>query len=195
MEQFELRCRAVKYKTKLYLRERFLRSTWATVVSLIAERKKRNSYFLTKVHFRSCTFLLLLEVKVSLNQYFCQSISFSHTSIVNFPKIHNVNPLATLDGQTLRASLVPGCRSADGVCTAGTVVVSRLTMGEMEEVDVDHIAADKPSHKVRLMGAGEGEEEELGAGTRQGGERPHFRCLRANARIRLAPLKSSNEIK
>ncbi|XP_075888902.1 type II inositol 3,4-bisphosphate 4-phosphatase isoform X3 [Nelusetta ayraudi] len=42
-------------------------------------------------------------------------------------------------------------RSADGVCAAGTVVVSRLTMGEMEEVDVDHIAADKPSHKCPLV--------------------------------------------
>lgn len=41
------------------------------------------------------------------------------------------------------------CRSSDGVCTAGTVVVSRLKMGEMEEVDVDHITTDIPSHKVK----------------------------------------------
>lgn len=53
---------------------------------------------------------------------------------------------------TVKLSLVSPCRSADGVCTAGTVVVSRLKMGEMEEVDVDHIAADKPSHKVEGAG-------------------------------------------
>uniref|UniRef100_A0A8C4H4L4 phosphatidylinositol-3,4-bisphosphate 4-phosphatase n=1 Tax=Dicentrarchus labrax TaxID=13489 RepID=A0A8C4H4L4_DICLA len=43
-------------------------------------------------------------------------------------------------------------RSSDGVCTAGTVVVSRLKMGEMEEVDVDHITTDIPSHKVKQQG-------------------------------------------
>lgn len=40
-------------------------------------------------------------------------------------------------------------RSSDGVCAAGTVVVSRLKMGEMEEVDVDHITTDIPSQKVK----------------------------------------------
>uniref|UniRef100_A0A3P9JJM1 Inositol polyphosphate-4-phosphatase type II B n=1 Tax=Oryzias latipes TaxID=8090 RepID=A0A3P9JJM1_ORYLA len=38
-------------------------------------------------------------------------------------------------------------RSSDGVCTAGTVVVSRLKMGEMEGVEVDHIATNTPSHR------------------------------------------------
>uniref|UniRef100_A0A667YD98 Inositol polyphosphate-4-phosphatase type II B n=1 Tax=Myripristis murdjan TaxID=586833 RepID=A0A667YD98_9TELE len=38
-------------------------------------------------------------------------------------------------------------RSSDGVCAAGTVVVSRLKMGEMEEVDVDHITTDIPAQK------------------------------------------------
>ena len=42
-------------------------------------------------------------------------------------------------------------RSSDGVCAAGTVVVSRLKMGEMEEVDVDHITTDIPSQKVKEM--------------------------------------------
>lgn len=55
----------------------------------------------------------------------------------------------------VKLSLVSPCRSADGVCTAGTVVVSRLKMGEMEEVDVDHIATDKPSHKVERRGRGD----------------------------------------
>lgn len=38
-------------------------------------------------------------------------------------------------------------RSADGVCPAGTVVVSRLKMGEVEEAD--HIATNSSSQKVR----------------------------------------------
>uniref|UniRef100_A0A7N8YPR9 Inositol polyphosphate-4-phosphatase type II B n=1 Tax=Mastacembelus armatus TaxID=205130 RepID=A0A7N8YPR9_9TELE len=42
-------------------------------------------------------------------------------------------------------------RSSDGACTAGTVVVSRLKMGEMEEVDVDHITTDIPSQKCPLV--------------------------------------------
>lgn len=46
------------------------------------------------------------------------------------------------------SSSVFSFRSSDGVCTAGTVVVSRLKMGEMEEVDVDHITTDIPSQKV-----------------------------------------------
>lgn len=43
-------------------------------------------------------------------------------------------------------------RSSDGVCAAGTVVVSRLKMGEMEEVDVDHITTDVPPQKVNYQG-------------------------------------------
>lgn len=51
---------------------------------------------------------------------------------------------------SLSLSLFVSCfRSSDGVCTAGTVVVSRLKMGEMEEVDVDQITTDIPSQKVR----------------------------------------------
>lgn len=53
---------------------------------------------------------------------------------------------------TLCNSLLSSClpsRLSDGVCAAGTVVVSRLKMGEMEEVDVDHITTDVPSHKVK----------------------------------------------
>lgn len=74
-------------------------------------------------------------------------------------------------------------RSSDGVCAAGTVVVSRLKMGEMEEVDVDHITTDKPSHKVKAAGW----RHEAGVSMLQ--------MPTANARIRLALLKSSNEIK
>ncbi|XP_044041197.1 type II inositol 3,4-bisphosphate 4-phosphatase isoform X3 [Siniperca chuatsi] len=57
-------------------------------------------------------------------------------------------------GELLRAKderLALSLRSSDGVCAAGTVVVSRLKMGEMEEVDVDHITTDIPSQKCPLV--------------------------------------------
>ncbi|XP_063739317.1 type II inositol 3,4-bisphosphate 4-phosphatase isoform X3 [Eleginops maclovinus] len=57
-------------------------------------------------------------------------------------------------GDLLRAKderLTLSLRSSDGVCAAGTVLVSRLKMGEMEEVDVDHITTDLPSHKCPLV--------------------------------------------
>uniref|UniRef100_A0A3B3D109 Inositol polyphosphate-4-phosphatase type II B n=1 Tax=Oryzias melastigma TaxID=30732 RepID=A0A3B3D109_ORYME len=41
--------------------------------------------------------------------------------------------------ESVRCFLLSHFRSSDGVCTAGTVVVSRLKMGEMEGVEVDHI--------------------------------------------------------
>ncbi|KAM8879431.1 type II inositol 3,4-bisphosphate 4-phosphatase isoform 12-T18 [Spinachia spinachia] len=57
-------------------------------------------------------------------------------------------------GELLRAKderLTLSLRYSDGACAAGTVVVSRLKMGEMEEVDVDHITTDVPSHKCPLV--------------------------------------------
>ncbi|XP_034447844.1 type II inositol 3,4-bisphosphate 4-phosphatase isoform X4 [Hippoglossus hippoglossus] len=57
-------------------------------------------------------------------------------------------------GDLLRAKderLTLSLRSSDGVCAAGTVVVSRLKMGEMEEVDVDHITTDIPPQKCPLV--------------------------------------------
>ncbi|XP_053274232.1 type II inositol 3,4-bisphosphate 4-phosphatase isoform X3 [Pleuronectes platessa] len=57
-------------------------------------------------------------------------------------------------GDLLRAKderLTLSLRSSDGVCAAGTVVVSRLKMGEMEEVDVDHITTDIPQQKCPLV--------------------------------------------
>ncbi|XP_034389809.1 type II inositol 3,4-bisphosphate 4-phosphatase isoform X2 [Cyclopterus lumpus] len=57
-------------------------------------------------------------------------------------------------GNLLRAKderLTLSLRTSDGVCAGGTVVVSRLKMGEMEEVDVDHITTEIPSHKCPLV--------------------------------------------
>ncbi|KAM4594978.1 type II inositol 3,4-bisphosphate 4-phosphatase isoform 3-T3 [Fundulus diaphanus] len=55
-------------------------------------------------------------------------------------------------GDLLRAKdgrLTLSLRSSDGVCTAGTVAVSHLKMGEMEEAD--HIATDTSSQKSPLV--------------------------------------------
>lgn len=52
---------------------------------------------------------------------------------------------------------------------------------EMEEVDVDHITTDVPSHKVEKQGEEARQEPPCGLG--------------GNAGIRLALLKPSNEIK
>uniref|UniRef100_A0A8C6TXH4 Inositol polyphosphate-4-phosphatase type II B n=1 Tax=Neogobius melanostomus TaxID=47308 RepID=A0A8C6TXH4_9GOBI len=57
-------------------------------------------------------------------------------------------------GDLLRAKderLTLNLRTSDGVCAAGTVVVSRLKMGEMEEVDVDHITTDTSTQKCPLV--------------------------------------------
>ncbi|KAM9857306.1 type II inositol 3,4-bisphosphate 4-phosphatase isoform 1-T1 [Aulostomus maculatus] len=57
-------------------------------------------------------------------------------------------------GDLLRAKdeqLTLSLRSSDGVCVAGTVVVNRLKMGEMEEVDVDHITTDIATQKSPLV--------------------------------------------
>uniref|UniRef100_A0A7N6AYG4 Inositol polyphosphate-4-phosphatase type II B n=1 Tax=Anabas testudineus TaxID=64144 RepID=A0A7N6AYG4_ANATE len=79
-------------------------------------------------------------------------------------------------GDLLKAKderLTLSLRSSDGVCTAGTVVVSRLKMGEMEEVDVDHITTDIPSQKVKQQSDQAKQES------------PCSRCLVcSNARIR-----------
>lgn len=40
-------------------------------------------------------------------------------------------------------------------------MVSRLKMGEMEEVDIDHITTDKPSHKVKQQVKGTKQESLL----------------------------------
>uniref|UniRef100_A0A674NAK2 Inositol polyphosphate-4-phosphatase type II B n=1 Tax=Takifugu rubripes TaxID=31033 RepID=A0A674NAK2_TAKRU len=52
-------------------------------------------------------------------------------------------------------------RSSDGVSTAGTVVVSRLKMGEMEEADIDYISTEKTSHKVGKSRSKEEKQESL----------------------------------
>ncbi|CAL8331448.1 unnamed protein product [Lota lota] len=57
-------------------------------------------------------------------------------------------------GDLLRATdqrLTINLRSSDGVCAGGSVVVSRLRVGEMEEVDMDHITTDAPVQKCSMV--------------------------------------------
>lgn len=77
-------------------------------------------------------------------------------------------------------------RSSDGVSAAGTVVVSRLKMGEMEEADVNYISTEKTSHKV---------EKKFRAERQKTGVWLFLQKPGANAGIRQTLLKSSNEIK
>uniref|UniRef100_A0A674PE94 Inositol polyphosphate-4-phosphatase type II B n=1 Tax=Takifugu rubripes TaxID=31033 RepID=A0A674PE94_TAKRU len=63
--------------------------------------------------------------------------------------------------QATRKRLVFPRRSSDGVSTAGTVVVSRLKMGEMEEADIDYISTEKTSHKVGKSRSKEEKQESL----------------------------------
>uniref|UniRef100_A0A7N8WND8 Inositol polyphosphate-4-phosphatase type II B n=1 Tax=Mastacembelus armatus TaxID=205130 RepID=A0A7N8WND8_9TELE len=76
----------------------------------------------------------------SVSSYFSVSVCSNLLGSATF----SVGDLLRAKDERLTLSL----RSSDGACTAGTVVVSRLKMGEMEEVDVDHITTDIPSQKV-----------------------------------------------
>lgn len=78
-------------------------------------------------------------------------------------------------------------RSSDGVSAAGTVVVSRLKMGEMEEADVEYISTEKTSHKV--------EKKKFRAERQKRDFCLFLQKPGANAGIRQTLLKSSNEIK
>lgn len=67
----------------------------------------------------------------------------------------------SVDLRMTRTRGLSPCRSSDGVSTAGTVVVSRLKMGEMEEADIDYISTEKTSHKVGKSGSKEEKQESL----------------------------------
>uniref|UniRef100_A0A8C4ZN43 phosphatidylinositol-3,4-bisphosphate 4-phosphatase n=1 Tax=Gadus morhua TaxID=8049 RepID=A0A8C4ZN43_GADMO len=57
-------------------------------------------------------------------------------------------------GDLLRATdqrLTINLRSSDGVCAGGSVVVSRLRVGEMEEADMDHITTDAAAQKCAMV--------------------------------------------
>uniref|UniRef100_A0A8D2ZVD1 phosphatidylinositol-3,4-bisphosphate 4-phosphatase n=1 Tax=Scophthalmus maximus TaxID=52904 RepID=A0A8D2ZVD1_SCOMX len=109
----------------------------------------KDPLFLTGVTFPS-EYPASPETLVKLTVYDAKDKSQESVSKYNFlgSATFSVGDLLRAKDERLTLSL----RSSDGVCAAGAVVVSRLKMGEMEEVDVDHITADIPSQKVRLTG-------------------------------------------
>uniref|UniRef100_A0A3B3ZH71 phosphatidylinositol-3,4-bisphosphate 4-phosphatase n=1 Tax=Periophthalmus magnuspinnatus TaxID=409849 RepID=A0A3B3ZH71_9GOBI len=114
----------------------------------------KDPLFLTGVTFPS-EYPTNPETLVKLTVYDAKDKSQESVSKHLFP-IHCVDfsflGTATFSiGDLLRAKderLTLSLRSSDGECAAGTVVVSRLKMGEMEEVDVDHITTDISTQKV-----------------------------------------------
>uniref|UniRef100_A0A8D2ZV33 phosphatidylinositol-3,4-bisphosphate 4-phosphatase n=1 Tax=Scophthalmus maximus TaxID=52904 RepID=A0A8D2ZV33_SCOMX len=108
----------------------------------------KDPLFLTGVTFPS-EYPASPETLVKLTVYDAKDKSQESVSKYNFlgSATFSVGDLLRAKDERLTLSL----RSSDGVCAAGAVVVSRLKMGEMEEVDVDHITADIPSQKCPLV--------------------------------------------
>ncbi|XP_051242671.1 type II inositol 3,4-bisphosphate 4-phosphatase isoform X1 [Dicentrarchus labrax] len=105
----------------------------------------KDPLFLTGVTFPS-EYPASPETLVKLTVYDAKDKSQESSSFLGSATFSVADLLRAKD-ERLTLSL----RSSDGVCTAGTVVVSRLKMGEMEEVDVDHITTDIPSHKCPMV--------------------------------------------
>uniref|UniRef100_A0A3Q1IBC4 phosphatidylinositol-3,4-bisphosphate 4-phosphatase n=1 Tax=Anabas testudineus TaxID=64144 RepID=A0A3Q1IBC4_ANATE len=105
----------------------------------------KDPLFLTGVTFPS-EYPASPETLVKLTVYDAKDKSQESSSLLGSATF-SVGDLLKAKDERLTLSL----RSSDGVCTAGTVVVSRLKMGEMEEVDVDHITTDIPSQKCPLV--------------------------------------------
>ncbi|XP_049900653.1 type II inositol 3,4-bisphosphate 4-phosphatase isoform X4 [Epinephelus moara] len=108
-------------------------------------RANKDPLFLTGVTFPS-EYPASPETLVKLTVYDAKDKAQESSSFLGSATF-SVGDLLRAKDERLTLSL----RSSDGVCTAGTVVVSRLKMGEMEEVDVDHITTDIPSHKCPLV--------------------------------------------
>ncbi|XP_033985420.1 type II inositol 3,4-bisphosphate 4-phosphatase isoform X3 [Trematomus bernacchii] len=105
----------------------------------------KDPLFLTGVTFPS-EYPASPETLVKLTVYDAKDKSQESSSFLGSATF-SVGDLLRSKDERLTLSL----RSSDGVCAAGTVVVSRLKMGEMEEVDLDHITTELPSHKCPLV--------------------------------------------
>ncbi|XP_029020149.1 type II inositol 3,4-bisphosphate 4-phosphatase isoform X2 [Betta splendens] len=105
----------------------------------------KDPLFLTGVTFPS-EYPASQETQVKLTVYDAKDKSHESSSFLGTASF-SIGDLLRAKDEQLTLSL----RSSDGGCTAGTVVVSRLKMGEMEEVDVDHITTDIPSQKCPLV--------------------------------------------
>ncbi|XP_005726983.1 type II inositol 3,4-bisphosphate 4-phosphatase isoform X3 [Pundamilia nyererei] len=109
------------------------------------KRANKDPLFLTGVTFPS-EYPASPETLVKLSVYDAKDKTQESSSFLGSATF-SVGDLLRAKDERLTLSL----RSSDGVCTAGTVVVSRLKMGEMEEVDVDQITTDIPSQKCPLV--------------------------------------------
>ncbi|KAM9770284.1 type II inositol 3,4-bisphosphate 4-phosphatase isoform 2-T2 [Menidia menidia] len=105
----------------------------------------KDPLFLTGVTFPS-EYPASPEMLVKLTVYDAKDKSQESSSFLGSATFSVADLLRAKD-ERLTLSL----RSSDGVYAAGTVVVSRLKMGEMEEVDVHHIATNTPSPKCPLV--------------------------------------------
>uniref|UniRef100_A0A671V3X8 Inositol polyphosphate-4-phosphatase type II B n=1 Tax=Sparus aurata TaxID=8175 RepID=A0A671V3X8_SPAAU len=108
-------------------------------------RANKDPLFLTGVTFPS-EYPASPETLVKLTVYDAKDKSQESSTFLGSATF-SVGDLLRAKDERLTLSL----RSSDGVCAAGAVVVSRLKMGEMEEVDVDHITTDIPSHKCPVV--------------------------------------------
>ncbi|XP_041640693.1 type II inositol 3,4-bisphosphate 4-phosphatase isoform X3 [Cheilinus undulatus] len=108
-------------------------------------RANKDPLFLTGVTFPS-EYPASPETLVKLTVYDAKDKSQESSSFLGSATF-SVGDLLRAKDERLTLSL----RSSDGVCAAGTVVVSRLKMGEMEEVDVDHITTDIQSQKCPMV--------------------------------------------
>nr|XP_029132022.1 LOW QUALITY PROTEIN: type II inositol 3,4-bisphosphate 4-phosphatase [Labrus bergylta] len=105
----------------------------------------KDPLFLTGVTFPS-EYPASPETLVKLTVYDAKDKSQESSNFLGSATF-SVSDLLRAKDERLTLSL----RSSDGVCTAGTVVVSRLKMGEMEEVDIDHITTDIQSQKCPMV--------------------------------------------
>ncbi|XP_013863256.1 type II inositol 3,4-bisphosphate 4-phosphatase [Austrofundulus limnaeus] len=105
----------------------------------------KDPLFLTGVTFPS-EYPESPETLVKLSVYDAKNKSQESSSFLGSATF-TVRDLLRAKDERLTLSL----RTSDGVCAAGTVVVSRLKMGEMEEENVDHIGTNTPSQKCPLV--------------------------------------------
>ncbi|XP_072241013.1 type II inositol 3,4-bisphosphate 4-phosphatase isoform X3 [Leuresthes tenuis] len=115
---------------------------WLRLPSMLANK---DPLFLTGVTFPS-EYPASPETLVKLTVYDAKDKSQESSSFLGSATF-SVGDLLRAKDERLTLSL----RSSDGVYTAGTVVVSHLKMGEMEEVDVDHITTNTPSQNCPLV--------------------------------------------
>uniref|UniRef100_A0A3B3T2X9 phosphatidylinositol-3,4-bisphosphate 4-phosphatase n=1 Tax=Paramormyrops kingsleyae TaxID=1676925 RepID=A0A3B3T2X9_9TELE len=105
----------------------------------------RDPLFLTGVTFPP-GYPICEETRVKLTVYDVKDPSHETRNILGYATF-SVGDLLKSKEQQLTISL----RTSDGTSAVGAVVVSRLKMGEIEDGEVDHIAADVPGQKCTLV--------------------------------------------